>query len=292
MTFITEKADDEVLENAVMEIDFPAEQMLEVLEMIPGADLAMPVKEERETDWEHDGDHSKFMIYLPQKLSKIPHHSGETTVGCEKAIAYLRKLDKEISKAVQSDEDGVIDEHEAEKIRDQIMDYIDKLEDGHSSLMQKKTKKKHAAKISKTIVARINDGEDIQYFMSADRGDGEELLQVTLSEPNETQVLAFVSGEGQITKEAGTAKVVMFEDPFLHSITRILINSHVSAGRNIEEVYGTLKKKYAFTPREELSIHELLLQKGFPMNKDLGTLGDEVNPFDGSGVESNTNYYA
>lgn len=300
MDFVNEKADMEVAEGPEghgIPLDIP-EQVLEVVEqMMPGADLVITMPEEKETDWENDGDHSKFIPHLHNKVKKIPRHSGETTVGCERAISYLKKCNRDLSSAVQSDENNLIDEHKAEELRDLIMDMTAQLEEAHSNLMEKKHKKhKKAAslKVGKTVVARMNDGVDIQYFMSVDTGAGEELFQVAINEPTDTQVQTFAAGETfGITKEAGSAKIVLFEDPFLHSITRILINSHVSAGKNIEDVYNKLKKKYAFTSREELSIQELLLQKGLQFNKDLGRLGEEdYNSFDGMGVEHNTTYYA
>jgi hypothetical protein len=48
----------------------------------------------KETDWIHDGDHSKFISYITMKLNGIPLHSGQTTVGCEKALAHSRTSDK------------------------------------------------------------------------------------------------------------------------------------------------------------------------------------------------------
>lgn len=263
---------------------------------LPGAQFKMtaPEEEERDTDWENDGDHCKFLSYMKNKLSNIPQHTGNTTVGCERAIMFLKRLDKEISKAIQSDEDNIIDEQEAEDLRDMIIDYIDKLEEAHSKLLSDKKPKRASVKIGKEVVARLNDGQNIQFYIPVIKDDVEELLPVSVAEPTPEQVQLFVAGEDEstITKEAYSAKIVLFEDPFLHSITRVLINSSVSAGRNMEDVYQHLKKKYAFTPREELSIQELLLQKGVPIYKDFGRLGEPADPADGKGIELNTIYPA
>lgn len=289
------------------EPDSIMDEAVEVLEdIVPGSDVVIVVPDEeevskvvedaRERDWESDGDHSKFIKYVRHRLDNIPRHTGQTTIGCERAIAYLKRLDREISRAIQGDDDNVIDEEEAEKIRDTIMEFVDKLEDAHDKLVsKKKIKKKSSVRVGNQVIARINDGNDIKYYISVDDGDGEELLPVTLAEPTDEQVQIFALGEetnDQLVKEAGSAKIFLFEDPFLHAITRLLINSHVSAGRDIEKVYAGLKNKYGFTPREELSIQELLLQKGFPMFKDLGRLGEDQDPTSPDGVDFGTTYHA
>lgn len=248
---------------------------------------------ERETDWVHDGDHTKFISYITMKLNDIPLHSGQTTVGCEKALAHLKRLDRELSKAIQSDEENIIPETDAEKLRDIIYDWTDKLEAARDRLIDKKYKKnkKNAFRVGKEVVARINDGEDIQYFISVGSDEEETLLKVSIVEPTTEQVTSFVKSQS-LTKEAGGAGIVTVEDPFLHSITRMLIQAHITHGKDIEEVYANLKDKYSFTPREELCVQELLYQKGFPIIKDLGRIGDEIKQSDGKGVEYSTTYQA
>ncbi len=253
------------------------------------------VDELKERDWENDGDHAKFIAYIKGRLDNIPRHSGQTTVGCERAIAYLKRLDRELSRAIQSDDENVIDEEEAERIRDTIMDFVAKLEDAYDKLNARKAerfKKKAEVKVGNTVVARINDGIDIKYYLSVDAGEGEEFLPVTLAEPTDTQVQMFALGEREDMVKSASAKIVLFEDPFLHSITSILINSHVSGGKDIEEIYQRLKDKYNFTPREELSIQELLMEKGFPFQKDLGRVGEDADPTDQKGVEYSAVYPA
>lgn len=265
--------------------------------MLPGAKIVLLKDEEpeRETTWEDDQDHSKFINYMLNKMKAIPAHSGQTTVGCEKAISYLRKLDKEISKAIQSDEGNTIDEVQAEKLRDKIHEYVDTLEDALDGLVSKKRKKKKKASFSlgKKVFARINDGQDIQYFISVFSSDDEErLFKVEVEEPTDKQVQAFMDGEGEgITKEAG--KLHVFVDPFLQSITRLIMRAHITQGKNIKDVYAQLHDQYNFTEREQLSIHEILLQKGLPIYADLGRLQeDDVSPMDSKNVEFSTEFYA
>lgn len=291
--------EDEVLEEEAEEDGESEEEGLEKHIPIVFHVPSEPSEEEEEAEeaqrpktWEDDEDHAQFIVYLTRKLNEIPRHSGQTTVGCEKAIAYLKRLDREISKAIQGDENGVIDEEEAEKLRDMIFDYIQQLEGAYESLMEgKKGKKKAGLKIGKTVFARIHDGQDIQYFISVANDQGEELLPVELSEPTDDQVTAFV--EGRNIEKSASAKVVLFEDPFLHQITKLIISSHITNGKDLEMVYAKLDEKYKFTDREHLSIQGLLEEKGLFLNKDLGRIGEgDVRPFDGKGIEHSTKYYA
>lgn len=281
--------------NAVVEQSSGMDLPVILITPEPEASEEPAVEEPRETTWEDDSDHAKFLVYLHNKLSQIPPHSGQTTVGCEKAISYLKRLDREISKAIQGDEDSNIDEPAAEKLRDMIYDYIDQLEGAYEVLIDKKKKRKKASlKLGKKVVARFNDGNDLQYFVSVSSGGEETLLPVELDEPTNEQVTAFLNAQKEsLTKEAHSAKVTLVEDPFLHAITRILINSHVSHGRNIEDVYAGLRDKYKFTDREELSIQELLTQKGMMLTKDLARIGEkDVTPFDGKQIDVSTEYFS
>ena len=248
--------------------------------VIPGSGLSVDdIREpDRETDWESDGDHAKFLVYLADKMKAIPRHRGHTTVGVERAIAYLKKLDAEISKAIRSDEKNIIDEEEAEGIRDQIYEYVDRLEDALENLSEKKHRRKKAnVKISSSVYSRIGPSGDPMYYVRAEN-DGEEiLLPVSLEEPSDMQVSAYMEWEqGKFKKEASSARIVLMADPFLHEVTNIIIRSHVTYGRNIETVYRDLAKKYTFTNRDHLAVHSLLREKGLLLDRDLSRLGEEV----------------
>lgn len=269
--------------------------------ILPGANVAVVQEEEdeepaRETTWEDDGDHGKFIEYALNYLRSIPQHSGQTTVGCEKAISYLKRLNKEISRAVQTDEKNQIDESQIEKIRDKTFEWIEMLEDAYDQLVSKKRKRKKKASFSvgKEVVARLADkGREVQYFVSIAHTDGEEMLfPVSVVEPTDEQTRAFIAGNDKgLTKEA--AALVTYVDPFLQSITRLLIRAHITQGKNLEDVYNQLNDQYEFTKREQLSIHEILLQKGLPLRADLGRLQEkDVSPFDSKNVEFSTEFYA
>ena len=240
------------------------------------------------TTWVDDGDHAKFLEYALGRLNNLPRHSGKTTAGCERVLAELRRLDKELSRALQSDDKCLIDEDQAEKLRDTIYDYIEKLETALDKLLERKRKKKADLKIGKTILVRLADGSgEFGYYLPVSDNSGEMLLPVSIEEPTAEQCQALASFESGLHKEAGTARIMLVADPFLHEITKIIIEGTVSRGKNIDEVYAGLDSKYKFTDREHLAIQSLLKEKGMPMNKDLSRLGDkDIYPWDGKGNAS------
>tara|TARA_B100000131_G_scaffold318526_1_gene362584 strand:+ start:764 stop:1858 length:1095 start_codon:yes stop_codon:yes gene_type:complete len=81
---------------------------------IPGSEELFDDKEQEnaaaDLDWENDRDSSMFMPYLENSYpSGIPSHDGNSMVGCEVALLYLNKLNKEISEAIRGDSGGHLD---------------------------------------------------------------------------------------------------------------------------------------------------------------------------------------
>ena len=52
----------------------------------------------------------------------MPKHSGYDSAGLERAVAYLDRIDSEISKAMRSDLDGSLNADHIENVRSQIED--------------------------------------------------------------------------------------------------------------------------------------------------------------------------
>ena len=93
-------------------------------------------------DWESKGAHG-FVAWVKERLEDVPKHSGKDVAGIDRAIAYLEKLDAEISKAMRSDLDGDLDADKVEEVRLKIEDGIDRLGDRIDSLKKvKKVRKK------------------------------------------------------------------------------------------------------------------------------------------------------
>lgn len=97
-----------------------------VKELIPGSDKFMEFDEEekeeiKETDYANDGDLSKFHEYLAGKYQDIPRHDGNSIAGCDRAVAYLLGIDKEISRNIREDSEQVLDISVMSEYQEKIM---------------------------------------------------------------------------------------------------------------------------------------------------------------------------
>ena len=235
-------------------------------------------EEEEEKTWSKDKEHSDFIAYLKVRVKQIPKHSGETLPGCERAKSFLRGLDGEISKAMRSDSDGVIDESEVDEIRRSIESMVDRLDNQIGKIRGKRASVSHDVKLvseaycssCNTTSPMWNDTENdrlVCMACNADRNDS-----------------------GSLEKTAATPIINVYISAFERAVVGIIINATVSAGKNMEEVYDKMKNKYNFAPREELAIQQLIADYGYPVFKDRGLLNEPVDPSSGEGVEWQTNY--
>jgi hypothetical protein len=108
------------------------------------------------------------------------------------------------------------------------------------------------------------------------------------------------SSGAELQKEGGTPIVQTVATPFERAVAGILINSVVSAGHSFEDVYDYLKAKYALDERDELSVMQLVMDSGFHIFKDRGTIGtncsdtetDAGGNISSHGVDFIKNYFA
>ena len=261
----------------------------EIGEYVPGSNTLLvseddeeekPEQEAKDTDWENDQDHNKFLSYFDAKVKNIPRHSGQTVLGCERAIAFLKSLLTELSKALRGDLDAKIDEQSAEDRYKDTEVMIERLE-------QQISKLKGAGKVAETDVRLISEGHCAACNSNAPMWHNvvsEEVVCLRCESANEPS--------DKLEKLATTAKMNVYVSAFERAVVGIIINSTVSAGKNIEESYKHLKNKYSFTPREELAIQQLIADYGYPVFKDRGRINEKSDPSDGTGLDFSTNYYA
>lgn len=110
--------------------------------ILPGSNSKMLTEEDvepvKETDYENDGDLSKFLPWLNSAYpNSIPKHDGTSVLGCEKAVSYLDNLSREILKNIKLDVDDVLDVHSLEKINNSILADILKLKEHIKHLRRK-----------------------------------------------------------------------------------------------------------------------------------------------------------
>jgi hypothetical protein len=278
--------EDEPPISHIIIVEEEPKQMPEVGEYVPGSNTLLVSEDEEEKeeqeakdkDWEHDQDHSKFLPHFDGKIKNIPRHSGQTVLGCERAIAFLKSLLTELSKALRGDLEGKIDEQAAEDRYKDTQNMIERLE--HQI---KKLKGNH--KGAELDLRLVSEGH------CATCNSVAPMWHDTIDE----KVVCLRCDAGQkeqLEKSAATPKINVYVSAFERAVVGTLLNSSVSAGRNIEDVYDKLKNKYNFTPREELAIQQLIADYGYPMFKDRGRLNENSDPSDGNGVDFSTNYYA
>jgi len=240
-----------------------------------------PVQDARDSDWKNDKDPSKFITYLRDKLSSVPKHSGNTVPGCERAVAFMKGLGGEISQAMRSDYEGKIDESEIDSYRKQIEEGIDRLEGQIKKLRGKRASDTNIRLVSNGDCNKCEATTPMWHNIAEDK-------MVCLSCEGEEAA----ANSDAITKEAGLPVINVFITPFERAIVGTIINSKVSAGKNIEETYMHMKNKYNFTPREELGIQQLIMDYGYPFNKDRGRLNEKSDPAANDGIEWPAQYHA
>lgn len=147
------------------------EEFQEELEDNPGVVLpgaVAPIKEEEQensvadTNWADDGDTSKFIYYLRDMFNSVPSHDGNSISGCEKAMAHLERLNKEISLAVRGDSKDALSE-----VLDEVEDYRVKILQGMVAL---KTRIGELKKKFKEEASQKRASEDLELMKQAKSG--------------------------------------------------------------------------------------------------------------------------
>lgn len=250
----------------------------DVSDMIPGSESKYvddDGREERPKTWADDKNTSDFINYAKDQMTKVPRHSGETVHGCERAKAFLKKLRNELSHAMRLDLESNIDEQEAEELSKNLDDGIERLN---------KQIKKLTGKRAQVSVRLVSDGH-------CDKCDSHAPMWNDVNNNRFVCMSCSNTSDGdEIVKEANTPVLNVYVSAFERAIVGTLINSTVSAGRNIAETYDKLKKKYAFTDREELAIQQLVADHGYPIIKDRGLMGEKEDV--GNTVDFQSNYHA
>lgn len=94
-------------------------------EQIKASDI---IKEDDKPKTYQEGNAADFLNYLKEQYpNNIPKHNGQSIMGCEKAIGFLKGLSEEISRNVRADKEGVIDVATAEDYNQKIIFDILKL---------------------------------------------------------------------------------------------------------------------------------------------------------------------
>lgn len=268
--------EDLPIDNDQMEVVEPGEVEI-VVDELPGAptgtkdpepeievaDAAGPIVEEQSAadskskkdpkwDWEAHGSHG-FIAWVKSRMDDVPKHSGYDSAGLERAVAYLDRLDGEISRAMRMDLDGELDANQIEKVRSMIDDGISRLHDRLDKVKKvkktKRSKKKSAAEETSEMLVK------------------------------EAQKITGVQG------------VFIMADLLTSRIARVCINGMVSGGHDIEDLYARQVKEYGLNKREQAQVMQLLSDMGYPLRQDRGFMPeDEIDIANSDNMDWAANY--
>lgn len=254
-------------------------ETVETREKIPGSEAYVDdgstvtevkeVKPQTPKTWEKHRAVSDFMRYINEAYpSKIPPHDGKTMVGAQRAARWLEKLGKEISEAVKKDVNNVLDDARLEEIRVLIMSDIIAL-NKHMRTFEKSFKDKLKGSKASLDTGLMKYAEEIEFSYNYEVEKG-------------------------LKKTAMIPRIQLVVQPFERAIAGIIVNSVVSGGKPLEEVYDFLKDKYKLTDREELAVMQVVMDYGYPIFKDRGTIGDKADKDSGKkhGIEFIKQYFS
>jgi hypothetical protein len=234
--------------------------------------------------WLETQESKDFEPFLIMELKRIkpPNACARSHNEAERSLGQYKRLNSRISKALQSDDDGVLDIGNIDGLRETVERSIDALErmlEAHQDMKRQRRQ-----------VRRRRASDDSLCPKCA-----APLWEVEI-EGNTASMAYCLACEDKLVKEAGTPIFNGYQihaSAFEHAVTSMLINAVVSGGRDLEELYGKLKKKYGFTDREELAVLQIMEDKGYPVFKDRARLGESQDPADpGEPREWQSQYYA
>jgi hypothetical protein len=241
-------------------VEEPESVVVEEDRMLPGSTITVedePEPTEKETDWENDKDHSKFMPHFEAKFHRVPKHSGNTIPGCERAHSYCKDMQGELSKAMRGDLEGKIDESWADEKYRLLNDHIERLEKQIKKLQTNTSTKNRV--FAAPEVRLIAEGK-------CDKCPGD---VPTWHDVENDRVVCLkcnaVVGSQGLDKIANTPVINVMITPFERFLVSTIINSSVSQGKNIEDTFKKLDDKYKLTSREIASVRQLVMDYGFPM---------------------------
>lgn len=182
-------------------------------------------------DWEKHGPHG-FVAWVKSRLSEVPKHSGQDSAGLERAVAYMERLDNEISKAMRMDLDGEFDANKIEEIRVQ-------LDEGLSRLQARLDKVRKGKKSSQRR-------KKAEYEIDSD---------------------GFIKEAQKIT---GVSGIVVTVPLLISAIARICVNGMVSASHDLEDSYHRQVEQYSLNKGQQLELRQLLFDMGMFIKVDRG----------------------
>jgi hypothetical protein len=92
----------------------------------------------------------QIVPWIQERFSALPRHNGES-LGIERTMSYLKKLDRKLSDLIANDLEGKADIAMVEAARTSIRDGIDKLEDAREKQESGRRKKRAEEKVEEIV---------------------------------------------------------------------------------------------------------------------------------------------
>jgi hypothetical protein len=253
-------------------------------------------------DWSKHGPHG-FVAWVKERLDGVPKHSGYDSAGLERAMAYMEKLDSEISKAMRMDLDSELDANQVEKIRSQLDDGLARLRERLDKVKDSKKSSRKRKKTAQELQPQINNvldkysDEDLQAWVADTGVPGEdwtaEKVIVQLANEGDEPGFEGMSLVKSAQKITGVQGVYVTVPLLISRVARVCINGTVSAGHDIEDLYKRQVSKYKLDDREQAEVRQLLWDMGYPLREDRGYFpSDDLEVFDTDNMDWSANYRA
>lgn len=276
----------------------------ETLEVEDAGDSKKSEKEGKGAKWDWSKHGPKgFVAWIKERLDSCPKHSGYDSAGLERAMAYMEKLDSEISKAMRMDLDSELDANQVEKVRAQLDDglsrlqaRLDKVKDSKKSGKKRKKTAQDLQSEIKTVLDRFAD-EDLQAYVDDVTIPGEEWTAekaiVQLANNGEEPGFEGFNLTKQAQKITGVHGVIVTVPILISRIARVCVNGTVSAGHDIEDLYKRQVDRWKLSEREQAEVQQLLWDMGYPLRQDRGFMPeDNLEVWDTDNMDWAANYRA
>lgn len=167
---------------------------------------------------------------------------------------------------------------------ERAISYLEKLDNEISKAMRLDLDGKLDADKIEDTRSKIEDGIDRLY----ERLD--KIKKKTKKKKAEFVVDETLVKEAQ--KAAGVRGIYVMAPLFISCIARTLINGHISAGHDMEDMFKKLATKYKLNDREKMETIQLLSDMGFPVRLDRGLMGDDIDTTSSDNFDWAANYKA
>jgi hypothetical protein len=270
-------------------------EVIEPYETLLDASKDMPL-------WSH---HGEVASWLSKAIDNRPPWAENDCASMIRAIGYFEKIDKYLTQALRTDINGAISPsdlknindlrtklHKQLKILNKLLSVKDKKAADELEFFMKNSRDEKLDGVGKAYMSVLKKKEE-------ESAKHREQLYPTLEQERERRkqpqsencAMGYerhceahnvplydgqclicegeASGEEKLNKVAYTPKLTFVVDPFINFVCRQMINAKVSSGKNINEVYATLKSDYSINKREEAMILSTLQDMGYPVYMDL-----------------------